>query len=62
LSSYTKNSKQEHTPIQTVFQFFGKSQIQNFICNTKFEKNQSLKQNFFDNYNRFVRTNNKFKL
>ena len=66
-SSYTKNLEQEHkffstTPIQTEFQFFVQSQIQNFICNTKFEKNQSVKQNFFGNYSRFVRSNNKCKL
>jgi len=60
LFSYTKNTEQEYkfcsiTPIQPKFQFFVKSQIQNLVCITDLEKNQSDKQNFFDNYNRFIK-------
>jgi len=45
-----------------MFQFFVKTQIQNLICITELEKNQSDKQDFFDSYNRFIRTNTEFKL
>jgi len=67
LSSYTKNTEQECkfcsiTTIQPKFQFFVKSQIQNLICTTELEKNQSIKQDFFGNYSRFIRTNTKFNL
>jgi len=53
LFSYTKNTEQEYkfcsiTPIQSKFQFFVKSHIQNLVCITDLEKNQSDKQNFFD--------------
>jgi len=62
LFSYTRNTEQEYkfcsiTTIQPKFQFFVKSQIQNLICT-----NQSVKQHFFDNYNKFIRTNTKFNL
>jgi len=43
-------------------QFFVNSQIKNLICNTELEKNQSVKQDFFGNYKRFIRTNTKFNL
>jgi len=66
LFSYTKNTEQEYkfsiTTIQPKFQFFVKSLIQNLICITELEKNQSDKQDFFDSYNRFIRTNTEFKL
>jgi len=60
LFSYTKNTEQEYkfcsiTPIQPKFQFFVKSRIQNLVCITDLERNQSDKQNFFDRYSRFIR-------
>jgi len=67
LFSYTRNTEQEYkfcsiTTIQQKFQFFVKSQIQNLICTTESEKNQSVKQDFFDNYSKFIRTNTEFNL
>jgi len=67
LFSYTKNTEQEYkfcsiTTIQPKFQFFVKSQIQNLICITELEKYQFYKQDFFDSYSRFSKTNTEFKL